>query len=234
VKTLFIFDCVASLPGLITGESSSVNFTKLFRLVHWSRFFQQLDTIASKLLLNSFNFNKQKASEVVDLIRLFLFVFLITHIIACLWITVGRANDDGWVIKSDRNSDDYAGELLIESYYFIVTTITTVGYGDVKGGNSNEYVFSMFIEFGGLAFYSMLMGTITMMFSGDQSFEALINERMRELDLWLRKLELSNQGMRLKLEMYTDIKKNIMVEFVNDFNLIIEEFDFYVTLPPHL
>ena len=39
LKTLFVFDCVASLPGLITGESSSVNFTKLFRLVHWSRFF---------------------------------------------------------------------------------------------------------------------------------------------------------------------------------------------------
>ncbi len=34
--------------------------------------------------------------------------------------------------------------------------LTTVGYGDYTGKNSEEYIFSIFIEFGGLSFFAML------------------------------------------------------------------------------
>jgi len=39
LKTSFIFDCVAALPGLITLEESA-SFNKLARFIHWDRFFQ--------------------------------------------------------------------------------------------------------------------------------------------------------------------------------------------------
>ena len=50
----------------------------------------------------------------------------------------------------------------------------------------------MFVEFVGLTFFSFLTGTISVMFSGDQSFESLMNARMEELDLWLLRLESCN------------------------------------------
>ena len=56
--------------------------------------------------------------------------------------------------------------------------MTTVGYGDVNGSTSEELLFTMVVEFMGLTFFSFLTGTIGIMFSGDQSFESLINERM--------------------------------------------------------
>jgi hypothetical protein len=70
--------------------------------------------------------------------------------------------------------------------------MTTVGYGDVNGSTSAELLFSMIVEFMGLTFFSFLTGTIGIMFSGDQSFESLINARMEQLDLWLLKLEACN------------------------------------------
>ena len=39
IKGLFIMDCIAVLPGLVSGESNKYNFCKLARFVHWSRFF---------------------------------------------------------------------------------------------------------------------------------------------------------------------------------------------------
>ena len=70
--------------------------------------------------------------------------------------------------------------------------MTTVGYGDVNGSTDWELAFTMFVEFIGLSFFSFLTGTIGVMFSGDQSFESLTNERMEQLDLWLLKLEACN------------------------------------------
>ena len=72
------------------------------------------------------------------------------------------------------------------------------------------------------------------MFSGDQSFESLINARMEELDLWLLKLENCNSKDKIPNQLYNSIKVFIEDAFIHDYNLIIEEFNFYMELPPHL
>ena len=50
---------------------------------------------------------------------------------------------------------------------------------------------------------------------------------MDELDRWMRKLEQSNGKLNLPNFLYRDIKKFVEEAFIYDFNLIIEEFDFY-------
>jgi hypothetical protein len=122
-------------------------------------------------------------------------------------------------------------EIYVNAFYFILTTITTVGYGDISGSTTYEYLFSMCVEFIGLTFFSFLTGTISVMFSGDQSFESLINARMEELDLWLLRLENCNKEEKIPNKLYHSIKEFIQDAFVYDFNLIIEEFSFYTELP---
>lgn len=62
---------------------------------------------------------------------------------------------------------NYYMEIYANAFYFILTTITTVGYGDITGTTTTEYMFSMGVEFIGLTFFSFLTGTISVMFSGD-------------------------------------------------------------------
>ena len=123
---------------------------------------------------------------------------------ACIWIVLGRLDPESWVnvfieekIAETGNLDlvsyDYVKDLYSLAFYFVLTTITTVGYGDVYGHTTAEYLFSMCVEFVGLTFFSFLTGTISLMFSGDQSFESLINARMEQLDLWLLRLENCNK-----------------------------------------
>lgn len=188
-------------------------------------------------------YTKQKISEYVDFIKLELTVLLLTHIMACMWVLIGKQDENGWVSKfiaeqmspSDPTKPavvwDYALTIYANAFYFILTTITTVGYGDITGDTTSEYLFSMCVEFIGLTFFSFLTGTISVMFSGDQSFEALINARMEELDLWLLRLENCNKEEKIPNKLYHSIKEFIQDAFIYDFNLIIEEFPFYNELP---
>lgn len=49
LKSTFIFDCIAALPGLITLEKSSSMF-KICRFIHYDRVFQQLNYFTEHVL----------------------------------------------------------------------------------------------------------------------------------------------------------------------------------------
>ena len=109
----------------------------------------------------------------------------------------------------------------------MLTTLSTVGYGDGTGSTADEFVFTMVIEFVGITFFSFLMGTISMLFATNTSFEARINERMDQLDSWLLRLEICNQRNPLPLSLYKEVRKSITDALVHDFNLILSEFDYF-------
>ena len=71
--------------------------------------------------------------------------------------------------------------------------ICTVGYGDYVGHTSNEYIFSLILEFIGVVFFSFLMGYINEIFSSSDSFDDLIEEKLDLLDMWIKKIEKSNR-----------------------------------------
>ena len=88
----FIFDCFAAIPGLVTLENSEygLNFVKLLRFIHWNRFFDQINMITEKVLMGWLGYTRQKVSEYVDFVKLEIAVVLLTHMMACMWIHIGR------------------------------------------------------------------------------------------------------------------------------------------------
>lgn len=215
-----------------------------YKIYNTNSKFSQLNLLVEKVLMNWLGYTRQKVSEFIDFIELELGVILLTHIMAVIWIKIGmdKSQDGSWVnnfVEEMReatgdpsvNEYTYIWQIYVNAFYFILTTITTVGYGDITGSTTNEYLFSMCVEFIGLTFFSFLTGTISVMFSGDQSFESLINARMEELDLWLLRLENCNSEEKIPNKLYHSIKEFIQDAFVYDFNLIIEEFNFYNELP---
>jgi hypothetical protein len=57
---------------------------------------------------------------------------------------------------------------------------------------------------------------------------------MEQLDLWLLRLENCNADDKIPNKLYFDIKEFIEDAFVYDYNLIIEEFNFYTELPAQI
>ena len=76
--------------------------------------------------------------------------FLITlitwlHIFACVWANIGKENNS-WVSQvNNLLSDNSESTLYLTSLYWASTIFATVGYGDIYGYTTLEYVFTMFI-----------------------------------------------------------------------------------------
>jgi hypothetical protein len=93
------------------------------------------------------------------------------HILACSWSFVGMNVDGSWIdggpIDDTSKSSlhpifektDKKG-IYIAAIYWVITTLTTVGYGDYTGYTEEEYLFEMAVEFIGIGFFSFFMGSI--------------------------------------------------------------------------
>ena len=56
---------------------------------------------------------------------------IMVHVFACMWIYVG-ALDGQWMSEEEKLFED-KGRTYANSLYFITTTMTSVGYGDING-----------------------------------------------------------------------------------------------------
>ena len=83
-----------------------------------------------------------------------------THVISCVWIIAGQYDEDAqsWVLTY---GDVTRKELYLTSFYFTVTTITTVGYGDFSAQTFIEKIICIFIMLTGVIAFSFASGSLT-------------------------------------------------------------------------
>ena len=98
--------------------------------------------------------------------RLFFFMLifiLMCHILTCLWVMAAQFkeftdHDDSWMDQFEGLSSK---EMYVTSLYFSVTTITTVGYGDINGANPLERTVTICIMIIGVISFSFATGSLS-------------------------------------------------------------------------
>ena len=121
--------------------------------------------------------------------------------------------------------------------YWVFTVLTTVGYGDYTGTNSNEYIYSILLEFCGLSFFALLTGLITPLVTPEKDFNGLLMDKNDSLDLWIKKMQQANStiyNLYIPADLYLSVSETTEEAFKNDHNFIVEEFPFYQQLSPKM
>ncbi len=129
------------------------------------------------------------------------------HFFACIWITLtGRAEDPTTV--------------YIKAVYWTVTTIATVGYGDITPTTNTSRIFAMIVMFFGVGFYGFIVSRIsTFLFQNDRRSEAH-NEKMDHLTAFLHHYRIPGN---LRQEVFSFYEHRLLAKMNDEEEEILTE-----------
>lgn len=105
----------------------------------------------------------EKAEASFSLINLIATVLFITHLIACIWclIAICYSEQDNWTRRLiNDNSQLIWSRLYLKAIYWSLTTIVTLGYGDITPQNDLEVAFSLVVMLSGSAIFGYSINKI--------------------------------------------------------------------------
>ncbi len=173
ISTLMVhLDLWASLPlyfllSLILPDDQSwhelllyVHLIKLVRIFFWN------DEIRYKNILNP---------SILRLINMLFWIILASHYIALGWL---------WLSETGKNIDNATP--YIKALYWTITTLTTIGYGDITPSNNSQMIYAMFIEILGAGMYGFIIGNIANLITNIDTAKALFREKLERINTFMK------------------------------------------------
>ncbi|TUD02853.1 Potassium voltage-gated channel subfamily H member 4 [Bagarius yarrelli] len=211
--TWFFVDLVAALPfdllyAFNITVTSLVHLLKTVRLLRLLRLLQKLD-----------RYSQYSAMVLTLLMSMFA---LLAHWMACIWYVIGRkemernANqqdwDIGWLhelgkrLESPYLNSTFGGPTVrsayIASLYFTLSSLTSVGFGNVCANTDAEKIFSICTMLIGALMHAVVFGNVTAIIQRMYSRRSLYHTRMKDLKDFIRVHRLPQQLKQRMLEYF--------------------------------
>lgn len=142
VKNHFLIDSLSIVPFLIGNQIKNkyLEMLMLLRIIKVRKLLNKLDDFLQM---------KEETQGFFDFFKLILLVFYLSHFCGCVWHFVAQwqiesGEEVTWLHYKNIHDEDWLVRYIV-SLYYSVTTMLTVGYGDITPQNTTERVFSIMI-----------------------------------------------------------------------------------------
>ena len=204
LKTWFLLDFLCGIPvysilNELKNKSENNNYYKNCYFDYSGRnLYSLFEMIKLLKLIKVFKDNvaRKKIKQKIKKINFFyyredfikqVFIFIsILNLSSCLFIFSARNNYPNWIINTKMNIHNYIS-IYICSFYYIITTITTVGYGDIEICSMGERIFEILFLIIGTCLYSWMLTSASN---------------------YIKKMNEKNIKFEQKLEILNEIKAN--------------------------
>ena len=133
-----------------SGINMSIKFDNLYRIFEILKGLKLLKIMSKKRNsgikhIIKFIWNYNLFENYIFFFKIFISL-IILHITICLNIFVSRNSYPNWIYNNNLIENSFQSIYFI-SLYFIITTITTVGYGDITGQTIKEIIFQISFKY---------------------------------------------------------------------------------------
>ncbi len=179
-RKLWLFaDILPAIPVFILPLAPQFQFFRLLKLL------RIMERMRKWLRSESYNTN---------LMRLVIFAFwlaLISHWIACGWLEMR-----GIAPGLDEVSN------YIQALYWCITTLTTVGYGDITPSTNLETLYTMMVMMMGVAVYGYVIGSVASILSKIDPARTRHREIVEKITAFMRYRQIPLRLQRRILDYY--------------------------------
>ena len=133
-------------------------------------------------------------------------------------ILIGRHSYPNWIIRAGFQDKSHLILYLI-SFYYLMTTMTTVGYGDIVGVSLSEIIFQIIVLSVGITIYSWVVSNI----GNYVKNESYASMQFNKDETILEEIRISYPNMSYKLykQIYHHLHARKIRQKQNDSNLLI-------------
>ena len=208
IKKFFIVDLISAIPYYTIIKSIALNrylkygitktcskyynhkindYFQIFEILKLIKVFKcvsrtNVSTNYLLNILNSYTFFENWSHLIFNIF----FFFLLLHLTSCIHIFISSTSYPNWIILNNLNFSSLP-TIYLTSVYFILTTVTSVGYGDIIGKTFTEFCFQIIILIFGLIAYSWLISSIS----------NYVKENSKHNEIFTKKIGMLNE---IKLE----------------------------------
>lgn len=159
LRTWFTVDLLATLPidlvaEAVTGDSRpAFRSLKLIRAVRLIRLLRLVRLFKLRRFYESLEEEMDSINPIVLKLGPLLFqILFIAHLVSCFWHFIGSieqlSGEESWISASNLQDASVSHRYLV-SMYWAVSTVSSVGFGDIVAVTNAERVYAIFTMVGG-------------------------------------------------------------------------------------
>jgi hypothetical protein len=168
------------------------------------------------------NYFVEKIYQMFNFILLMLSMF---NFIICLHIYMAEQSYPNWIVETNLQNKSFF-DVYFASFYFIIATMTSVGYGDITCVSMEETYFQIILLTIGLVAYSFIISTVGDYVKNQSRANMNYNRDMNKLEEI--RIAYPNMPFKLYKKIQQHIRRTLTQSKKYEYNILINSLPYYL------